>query len=120
MTLTIHDAVLSLTGVRVRYGDADALDVPALDVRRGEVLAIIGPNGSGKSTLLRVLGLLEAPTEGAVSFEGRAVSAKDSLPERRRMATVFQQPCSRSERWPRMRPWGFASVASATRRSTPA
>lgn len=84
--------MLSLAGVRVRYGGADVLDVPALSVRRGEVLAVIGPNGSGKSTLLRVLGLLEAPTEGTVAFEGRTVSAKDSLPERRRMASVFQQP----------------------------
>jgi molybdopterin-binding protein len=85
-------AVLSLTGVRVRYGDADVLTVAALDVRRGEVLAIVGPNGSGKSTLLRVLGLLETPTEGTVCFEGRAVRAKDALSERRRMASVFQQP----------------------------
>lgn len=85
-------AVLSLAGVRVRYSDADALDVGALDVRRGEVLAIVGPNGSGKSTLLRVLGLLEAPTEGTVCFEGHPVHARTALAERRRMASVFQQP----------------------------
>ena len=85
-------AVLTLSGVRVRYGAAEALDVPALDVRQGEVLAVVGPNGSGKSTLLRVLGLLEAPAEGTVCFEGRPVHAKDGLAERRRMASVFQQP----------------------------
>jgi tungstate transport system ATP-binding protein len=82
----------SLARVRVRYGGVDVLDVPRLEVRRGEVLAIIGPNGSGKSTLLRVLALLEAPTAGEVSFDGRLVSASSALAERRRMATVFQHP----------------------------
>jgi molybdopterin-binding protein len=84
--------ILALTGVRVRHGAHQVLDVPALDVRRGELLAVVGPNGSGKSTLLRVLGLLEAPTAGEVRLEGRAVSAADALLARRRMASVFQQP----------------------------
>lgn len=85
-------AILGLTGVRVRHGARDVLAVPALDVRRGEVLAVVGPNGSGKSTLLRVLGLLESPTTGEVRFHGRAVTPADALRERRRMASVFQQP----------------------------
>ena len=84
--------IVTLSDVRVRYGETDVLDVPAFDVRRGEVLAVVGPNGSGKSTMLRVLGLLEPPTQGTVCFEGRPVHAKDGLPERRRMASVFQQP----------------------------
>jgi len=84
--------VLSVAGVRVRYGAADVLTVDTLDVRRGEVLAVVGPNGSGKSTLLRVLGLLEAPAEGAIRFDGRPLFAKEALAQRRRMASVFQQP----------------------------
>ena len=78
--------------MRVRYGARDVLDVPALDVRRGEVLAVVGPNGSGKSTLLRVAGLVETPTAGEVRVEDRAVSPADVLAQRRRMASVFQQP----------------------------
>jgi tungstate transport system ATP-binding protein len=85
-------AVLALRGVRRRYSDAYALDVPGLDVRAGEVLAVIGPNGAGKSTLLRILGLLERPDAGQVLFAGRAVDARAALAERRRMATVFQEP----------------------------
>src|SRR5438876_11132911 len=84
--------VLALSNVRVSYGGADVLDVGALEVAEGEVLAVIGPNGSGKSTLLRVAGLLERPTTGRVSFRQRVVDAAHAPAERRRMATVFQQP----------------------------
>jgi tungstate transport system ATP-binding protein len=85
-------AVLALRDVRVAYAAGFALEVPALDVAAGEVLAIIGPNGSGKSTLLRVLGLLERPGGGEVLVEGRPADARHALAERRRMATVFQEP----------------------------
>ena len=84
--------VLTLAGVRVDYGNGFALDVPTLDVRRGEILAVIGRNGSGKSTLLRVLALLERPDRGIVSMDGRPVDARHALAERRRMAIVFQDP----------------------------
>jgi tungstate transport system ATP-binding protein len=85
-------AVLALRGVRRRYAAHVALDVPALDVLAGEILAVIGPNGAGKSTLLRLLGLLERPDSGSVLVGGRPVDARDALAERRRMATVFQEP----------------------------
>jgi tungstate transport system ATP-binding protein len=85
-------AVLGLRDVRLDYAAGFALQVPALDVLAGEVLAVIGPNGSGKSTLLRVLGLLERPARGHVLVAGRAVDARDALAERRRMAAVFQEP----------------------------
>ncbi|HEY3097499.1 MAG TPA: ABC transporter ATP-binding protein [Methylomirabilota bacterium] len=85
-------AVLALRGVRRRHTDGFALDVASLDVVAGEVLGVIGPNGAGKSTLLRILGLLERPDEGRVLVDGRAVDARDALAERRRVATVFQEP----------------------------
>jgi tungstate transport system ATP-binding protein len=84
--------VVALRDVRLDYAAGFTLDVPALDVVAGEVLAVIGPNGSGKSTLLRVLGLLERPARGEVLVNGRPVDARDALAERRRMATVFQEP----------------------------
>lgn len=92
MSAAIAPAALALRDVRIRYAGADVLAVDALDVRDGEVLAVIGPNGSGKSTLLRVLGLLERPATGEVCVRGRPVDARDALAERRQMAVVFQQP----------------------------
>ncbi len=85
-------AVVTLRDVRRVNAAGFTLQVPALEVRAGEVLAVIGPNGSGKSTLLRVLGLLERPQAGQVLVGGRPVDARDALAERRRMATVFQEP----------------------------
>jgi tungstate transport system ATP-binding protein len=84
--------LVALRDVRLSYPGGFTLEVPALDVNAAEILAVIGPNGSGKSTLLRVLGLLERPETGTVSVGGRPVDARNGLDERRRMATVFQEP----------------------------
>ncbi|MBI4593073.1 MAG: ABC transporter ATP-binding protein [Candidatus Rokubacteria bacterium] len=84
--------VLAVVDVSRRHSPAFSLVIPSLDVRPGEVLAVIGPNGSGKSTLLRLLGFLEAPDEGEVRFHGLPVDANRSLVARRRVAMVFQQP----------------------------
>ncbi len=84
--------VVELTQARVTRGERVLLDVPALAVRRGEILVVIGPNGAGKSTLLRVLGLLEEPAGGSVRFQGERVARSDALAVRRRMASAFQEP----------------------------
>jgi molybdopterin-binding protein len=85
-------AVVALRDVRRCHAAGFTLEVAALDIVAGEVLGVIGPNGSGKSTLLRVLGLLERPDAGQVLVGGRPVDAREALNERRRMATVFQEP----------------------------
>lgn len=85
--------LLSLRGVRVRRGERWVLDVPALDVWPGEVLAVVGPNGAGKSTLLQVMAALLAPDAGNVWFQGLRVDARrNPVAVRRRMAVVFQEP----------------------------
>jgi len=83
-----------LEKVTKRYGDRRVLDVAALDVRAGEILAIVGPSGAGKSTLLRLLNFLEAPTSGAIRFEGQFLAQPDQAPLelRRQVTTVFQRP----------------------------
>jgi branched-chain amino acid transport system permease protein len=57
----------ALAGVVVDYGAVRALDGVDLDLRPGEIHALIGPNGSGKSTALRVLSGVSRPSAGAVT-----------------------------------------------------
>ncbi|MCC7362355.1 MAG: phosphate ABC transporter ATP-binding protein [Anaerolineales bacterium] len=68
------------------------LDVDALDVPAGALLAVVGPSGAGKSTLLRLLNFLEPPSAGALFFAGRPVPAAPPLSLVRRVTTVFQRP----------------------------
>ncbi|MBT2382982.1 ABC transporter ATP-binding protein [Streptomyces sp. ISL-11] len=58
-----------------RYPGTDhpALEKVSLDVRRGEVLALVGENGSGKTTLSKLLAGLYLPTEGAVTWDGQDI-----------------------------------------------
>jgi tungstate transport system ATP-binding protein len=67
--------------------------VPDLEIRPGEVLALLGPNGSGKSTLIHALALLHRPSAGTLSFKGETVTRRsDHTALRRRMGVVFQEP----------------------------
>jgi tungstate transport system ATP-binding protein len=90
----VAKAVLTVEDLIVRYGSADVVHVPGLEIREREILAMMGPNGAGKSTLLRVLGLLERPTRGTVVFQGRAVEyrSRELLALHRQIAVVFQEP----------------------------
>ena len=68
------------------------LDLERLDIRRGEVLALVGPSGAGKSTLLRILNFLERPAAGSLAFDGHALNGSLPLEVRRQVTTVFQRP----------------------------
>ena len=74
------------------HGAVHALNDCSLDIRKGEVVAIIGPSGSGKSTLLRSLNLLEQPTSGAIFFDGADLAGKSVNIDlhRQKMGMVFQ------------------------------
>jgi putative ABC transport system ATP-binding protein len=54
--------------------EVQALQGASLQVRRGELLAIMGPSGSGKSTLMNILGCLDQPTSGRYYLEDRDVA----------------------------------------------
>lgn len=61
-------------------------------IQKGEVVVIIGPSGSGKSTFLRCLNLLDEPTSGTITFEGKDITSKaTNIDEmREKMGMVFQ------------------------------
>jgi len=92
--MTASPSLYSLEGVRVNRGGRPVLDVPALDIASGELVAVVGPNGAGKTTLLRVLAFLLPPDEGRVHFRDRVFEAPSTPPLelRRPVAMVMQQP----------------------------
>ena len=66
-----------------------------LAIARGEFTALAGPSGSGKSTLLNLIGTLDQPTKGTVSYDGRVVSGLSiddirAWPDRIRAVTAEQ------------------------------
>jgi tungstate transport system ATP-binding protein len=85
-------AFFEVIDLRHRYGARTVLNIPRLDIVRGETLGIIGPSGAGKSTLLRLLQGLERPTEGAVYVDGSPMAYPVPLSLSRRITTVFQRP----------------------------
>ncbi|MBI4675252.1 MAG: phosphate ABC transporter ATP-binding protein [Chloroflexi bacterium] len=74
------------------YDTRTVLDLNALDVHEGEILALVGPSGAGKSTLLRLLNFLEAPTSGTLAYRGQTIASPVPLDVRRQVTTVFQRP----------------------------
>jgi putative ABC transport system ATP-binding protein len=66
------EPLIKIRGVTKRYTDAGppALDSVDLDIRSGQITAIMGPSGCGKSTLLNVIGGLDRPTHGEVVVDG--------------------------------------------------
>lgn len=63
-----------------------------LNVKKGEVAALVGPSGSGKSTILRLTAGLEIPDSGEIILDGKTLTDNDVFlaPEKRKVGMVFQ------------------------------
>ena len=83
--------VAELTDVTKAYGNKIVIDTVNLQIREGEILALLGPNGSGKSTILKMLAFIESPTGGELKFQGKAVNFKNTEKERLQSTLVFQK-----------------------------
>ena len=92
--VTSNNVLISVQHLVKEYnhGTVHALNDCNLEIKKGEVVAIIGPSGSGKSTMLRSLNLLEQPTSGEIFFDGVDLASKsvDIDLHRQKMGMVFQ------------------------------
>jgi len=94
-----HQSTICLKNVSFRYDSADGDDTPRplslkdvnLEIKAGEVVAIVGGNGSGKSTLVSLLPRFMDPSEGAVLIDGVDIREVRTLELRRQIGLVTQE-----------------------------
>ena len=87
------DIIVSVRHLTFSRGERKIFDNVDLDIRRGQITAIMGPSGSGKTTLLKIIGGQLRPDRGRVTFDGAVVhdlSRSDLYALRRRMGMLFQ------------------------------
>ncbi len=84
-------AAITATGVSVVIDGVGILSGVDLEVRAGEILALVGPNGAGKSTLLAVLSGDRRPTEGTVSYGDRSIETVKPLALARLRSVLTQE-----------------------------
>jgi iron(III) transport system ATP-binding protein len=89
-----------IRGLHKRYGNVAAVDGLDLDVKPGELVALLGPSGCGKTTTLRVVAGFLKPDAGEIWVGDRCLSSAATVipPERRRMGMIFQSYAL----WPHM------------------
>ncbi|WP_455384887.1 ABC transporter ATP-binding protein [Acidihalobacter prosperus] len=88
-----RETILRLRGIETRYGARVIHAGIDLEVKRGEVFAIVGGSGSGKTTLLREMLLLRRPEAGHVEILGHRdvrAGSQEEIDLRRRMGVLFQ------------------------------
>ena len=93
MTADSTFSIVDIRQLRKRYGANEVLKGVDLDVKRGEVIAIIGKSGSGKSTLLRCINGLEEFQEGTLHVDGQPLrhgDAKAMRELRQHVGMIFQ------------------------------
>jgi branched-chain amino acid transport system ATP-binding protein len=70
--------MLAVEHVDLFYGDAQALAGVSLEVRQGEIVAIVGANGAGKSSLIRTIAGIEKPRVGTIRFKEKRIEGLES------------------------------------------
>lgn len=83
--------MVTVTGLSKSLDGRHVLRSIDLDVRRGEIMALVGPSGGGKSTLLRCLNRLLEPDEGTITFQGTDIRDVPPVTLRRSLVLVPQE-----------------------------
>jgi branched-chain amino acid transport system ATP-binding protein len=73
------EVVLGVKGLKVAYGGIQAVKGIDLEVRRGELVALIGANGAGKTTTLKAITGTLSPSAGDIAFDGQSIVGRDAF-----------------------------------------
>ncbi len=93
MKVEDDNVLISMKGITKRFPGVLALDNVSLEVRKGEVLALVGENGAGKSTLIKILSGLYRKDSGEMRIGGKVVDLRDiAHAQRLGINTIFQEP----------------------------
>ena len=123
------DALLVASGLGRRFGGLAAVDAVSIELRVGQIHAVIGTNGAGKSTLVNMLSGELAPTAGSVRFAGHDVTrwaqprrARAGLGRSYQRTTIFNEfsvleNCRLAAQAQAPRPWPFWERAAKDARS---
>lgn len=90
----MSENILELRGVTKHFPGIKALDGVHLNIRSGEVHALIGENGAGKSTLVKILTGVYSPTSGEILFKGQPFSARNAIEAQEAGITAIHQEAS--------------------------
>lgn len=84
--------MIQIKNIKKNFGKNEVLKDINLNIKKGEIVAILGPSGSGKSTLLRCINLLESPNGGEIIYKGENILDKkcDINKVRQHIGMVFQ------------------------------
>ena len=90
------DTIISVKNLYKKFGTLEVLKGVNIDVKKGDVVAVIGPSGCGKSTFLRCLNLLEDPTAGEIKLENEYVFKNERGHLKRKLKEMKAQRKSES------------------------
>ncbi len=83
--------VLALKGISKHFGGVHALEGVSLELKEGEILALVGSNGAGKSTLVSILAGINRPDAGTIELDGTTVEIGSVAESRRRGIEIVLQ-----------------------------
>src|SRR4051794_20018744 len=90
--MLMNDPLLRMDGISKAFPGVRALESVSLDLRAGEVLALLGENGAGKSTLIKVLGGAHLPDSGSLHLSGVEKQLRNPVEARRAgIAVIYQE-----------------------------
>lgn len=86
------DVLLSMTAISAKYGESLALKNISLDLKCGEITALMGRNGAGKSTLIKSIVGLHQPSQGTIEFDGVSIESISQKEKSQRIGYIPQEP----------------------------